>query len=50
MTIWSGVTMVANHSAMESERRAPSTLAGGSWRLRRIIQADIPATAKAVVR
>ena len=50
MKIWIGATMVANQSAIESERRAPASLAGGAscgWRSS--IQADMPATAKAVV-
>jgi len=42
--------ITANQSAMESESRAPATFSAGSLRARRIIQADMPATAKAVVR
>src|SRR5918998_5205784 len=36
--------------AIDSERWAPATFSGGSSRARRIIQADMPATAKAVVK
>jgi hypothetical protein len=49
--IWIGVTTTANHIAIDSERRAPASLASGAscgWR--RSIQADMPPTANAVVR
>ena len=49
--IWIGVTIAANHSAIERERRAPASLASGaSCGCRSSIQADMPATANAVVR
>ena len=48
---WIGVTTTANHIAMDSERRAPASFASGaSWGWRSSIQADMPPTAKAVVR
>ena len=51
MKIWIGAKMAANHSAIDIERRAPATFVGAApCGPRRIIQADMPATAKAVVR
>ena len=50
MRICTGTKIVANHSAIDIERCAPATFSAGSSRWWMIIQADMPATAKAVVR